>query len=142
MADVEMTDAGAAPKMKSTKAGASGDVAEGKKKFEVKKSLSGLGTSLSTTAPFAVTTSWTCASTARPTRHLRRVRSALSRGESATTPSTSTASQGGSRLAKCVRSTTVTGSGRSTVAEETKVDDGISKNYDISYWTVHTVWTA
>jgi len=37
MADVEMTDAGAAPKMKNTKAGASGDVAEGKKKFEVKK---------------------------------------------------------------------------------------------------------
>jgi hypothetical protein len=37
MADVEMTDAGAAPKtMKNTKAGASGD-AEGKKKFEVKK---------------------------------------------------------------------------------------------------------
>lgn len=31
-----MTDAGAAPKIKSTKAGASGDV-EGKKKFEVKK---------------------------------------------------------------------------------------------------------
>lgn len=37
MADVEMTDAGAAPKVKSAKAGASGDVAEGKKKFEVKK---------------------------------------------------------------------------------------------------------
>ena len=36
MADVEMTDAGAAPKVKSAKAGASGDV-EGKKKFEVKK---------------------------------------------------------------------------------------------------------
>lgn len=38
MADVEMTDAGAAPKVnKNAKAGASGDVAEGKKKFEVKK---------------------------------------------------------------------------------------------------------
>jgi hypothetical protein len=37
MADVEMTDAGAAPKVKSNKAGASGDAAEGKKKFEVKK---------------------------------------------------------------------------------------------------------
>lgn len=37
MADVEMTDAGAAPKVKSAKAGASGDVADGKKKFEVKK---------------------------------------------------------------------------------------------------------
>ena len=33
MADVEMTDA---PKLKNTKAGASGD-AEGQKKFEVKK---------------------------------------------------------------------------------------------------------
>ena len=37
MADVEMTDAGAAPKVKSAKAGASGDAADGKKKFEVKK---------------------------------------------------------------------------------------------------------
>lgn len=37
MADVEMTDAGAAPKVKNAKAGASGDAAEGKKKFEVKK---------------------------------------------------------------------------------------------------------
>lgn len=37
MADVEMTDAGAAPKVKSAKAGASGDIADGKKKFEVKK---------------------------------------------------------------------------------------------------------
>lgn len=38
MADVEMTDAGAAPKVnKNAKVGASGDVAEGKKKFEVKK---------------------------------------------------------------------------------------------------------
>jgi RING-box protein 1 len=37
MADVEMTDAGAAPKVKSAKAGASGDAVDGKKKFEVKK---------------------------------------------------------------------------------------------------------
>jgi RING-box protein 1 len=37
MADVEMTDAGAAPKVKNIKAGASGDAADGKKKFEVKK---------------------------------------------------------------------------------------------------------
>lgn len=37
MADVEMTDAGAAPKVKSAKVGASGDAADGKKKFEVKK---------------------------------------------------------------------------------------------------------
>jgi RING-box protein 1 len=37
MADVEMTDAGAAPKIKSAKAGASGDAGDGKKKFEVKK---------------------------------------------------------------------------------------------------------
>lgn len=36
MADVEMTDAGAAPKTKATKVGASGDT-EGKKRFEVKK---------------------------------------------------------------------------------------------------------
>jgi len=36
MADVEMTDASAAPKVKSSKAGPSGDV-DGKKRFEVKK---------------------------------------------------------------------------------------------------------
>jgi hypothetical protein len=37
MADVEMTDAGAAPKIKNAKAGARGDAVDGKKKFEVKK---------------------------------------------------------------------------------------------------------
>jgi hypothetical protein len=60
------------------------------------------------------------------------------------TPSTSTASQDGLRLVKFARSTTVTGSGRSTVAEETELDHGIGKNYDISYWTVHgaKVWTV
>jgi hypothetical protein len=39
MADVEMPDA-AAPKVKSSKAGASGDV-DGKKRFEVKKVCEG-----------------------------------------------------------------------------------------------------
>jgi hypothetical protein len=60
------------------------------------------------------------------------------------TPSTSTASQDGLRLVKFARSTTVTGSGRSTVAEETELDHGIGKNYDISYWTVHRtrMWTV
>jgi hypothetical protein len=106
MADVEMTDAGAAPKVaKSAKAGASGTDSK-KDKFEVKKvwhtpsspvkgtlltdcysgtpSRSGLGTSLSTTAPSAVTTSWICASTVKPTKLLLRLKSALSPGESAT----------------------------------------------------------
>ena len=36
MADVEMTDASAAPKVKSSKMAAGGDV-DGKKRFEVKK---------------------------------------------------------------------------------------------------------
>ena len=36
MADVEMTDASAAPKAKASKAGPSGDAGE-KKRFEVKK---------------------------------------------------------------------------------------------------------
>jgi hypothetical protein len=61
------------------------------------------------------------------------------------TPSTSTASQDGSRPVKCARSTTVTGSGRSTVAEESdELDHGNGKSYDISYWTVHTatMWTV
>lgn len=37
MADVEMTDATAPPKAKTSKAGASGELADGKKRFEVKK---------------------------------------------------------------------------------------------------------
>ena len=37
MADVEMTDASVAPKPKSSKAGAGGELADGKKRFEVKK---------------------------------------------------------------------------------------------------------
>lgn len=37
MADVEMTDAGAAPKVKTSKAGPSGGEAGEKKRFEVKK---------------------------------------------------------------------------------------------------------
>ncbi|KAL9093267.1 MAG: hypothetical protein Q9165_004008 [Trypethelium subeluteriae] len=37
MADVEMTDASAAPKAKTSKVGASGELADGKKRFEVKK---------------------------------------------------------------------------------------------------------
>ena len=37
MADVEMTDAGAAPKVKTSKAGPSGGEAGDKKRFEVKK---------------------------------------------------------------------------------------------------------
>ena len=59
-------------------------------------------------------------------------------------PSTSTASQDGLRLVKCAHSTTATGSGRSTVAEETELDHGIGKNYDISYCTVHRakMWTV
>ncbi|KAI9661634.1 MAG: hypothetical protein M1821_008872 [Bathelium mastoideum] len=37
MADVEMTDAAAAPKPKASKAGAGGELVDGKKRFEVKK---------------------------------------------------------------------------------------------------------
>lgn len=93
----------------------------------------GRGTSSSTTAPSAAITSWTCASTARPTRLRPRRRSAQWLGASATsvtlttifdtsiltlyysTPSTSTASHAGSRPAKCARSTIATGSFKSTV---------------------------
>lgn len=58
------------------------------------------------------------------------------------TPSTSIAFQGGSRLVKCVHSTTVTGSGRSMVVEETQLDQGIGKNYDISFRAVHMLWAV
>nr|POE65230.1 hypothetical protein CFP56_34897 [Quercus suber] len=81
MADVEMTDAGAAPKVKS-KAGPS-DAVDNKKRFEVKKH-SGHGTLSLTIAPSAEITSWICASTVKPTRHLRLQKSALWLGVSAT----------------------------------------------------------
>ncbi|KAH8633417.1 putative ubiquitin ligase subunit protein [Alternaria alternata] len=48
------------------------------------QSLSGLGISSSTTAPFAVTTSWTSASNARPTKPPPPARNAQSPGASAT----------------------------------------------------------
>ena len=108
MADVEMTDAAAsAPKAKPTKASAGGAELGDKKRFEVKKARHihthlkqegantdrfcsgtplpcGHGTSLSTTALSAATTSWTFALTARPTRLRLRRRSARWLGESAT----------------------------------------------------------
>ena len=37
MADVEMVDASAAPKAKTSKAATTGELADGKKRFEVKK---------------------------------------------------------------------------------------------------------
>jgi hypothetical protein len=101
MADVDMADAPPA-KAKAAKAAAS---SEGdKKRFEVKKvrieswdghgaqltcrsgtlSLSGRGTLSLTTAPSAVTTSWTSALSARPTKLRLRARSAPSPGASAT----------------------------------------------------------
>ena len=109
MADVEMTDAGASSNVKSSKAGPSGEAGE-KKRFEVKKvrrhtpkptriccgsgtnsvhdsgtpSPSGPGTSSSTIAPSAATTSWTCASTARPIRLPPRAKSAQWLGGSVT----------------------------------------------------------
>ena len=48
------------------------------------RSRYGRGTSSSTTAPSAAITSWISASSARPTRHLLRARSALSPGAFAT----------------------------------------------------------
>merc|ERR1711972_506680 len=80
--------------------------------------LCGLGTLLSTTAPFAGTTSWTCASSAKPTRPPPPARSAQWLGECATMPSISTASPAGSRLARCVPWITATGSSRNTATSQ------------------------
>ena len=100
--DVDVDPPTAAEPKGKTKEDVKGD----KKRFEVKKvggtqaqavhhktctltslsgtrSLSGPGTLLSTTAPFAVTTSWISASNARPTRLQQRAKSALSPGVSA-----------------------------------------------------------
>jgi hypothetical protein len=92
MADVDMADAPPA-KAKAAKAAAS---SEGdKKRFEVKKvrieswdgheaQLTCRSGTLLTTAPSAVTTSWTSALSARPTKLRLRARSAPSPGASAT----------------------------------------------------------
>ena len=59
-------------------------------------------TSRSTTAPSAATTSWTFASSARPTSRLPRATSARSHGACATTPSTFTVSRAGCERAAYV----------------------------------------
>merc|ERR1712107_308390 len=67
---------------------------------------------------FAGTTSWTCASSAKPTRPPLPARSAQWLGECATMPSTSTAYPAGSRLARCVPWITATGSSRNTATSQ------------------------
>lgn len=65
-------------------------------------SLYGPGTLSSIIAPFAVTTSWTCALNAKQTRHLLQVKNVPSLGVYATMHSTSIVSRVGSRPVKFV----------------------------------------
>ncbi|OMO76803.1 hypothetical protein CCACVL1_15409 [Corchorus capsularis] len=66
---------------------------------------------------FAGITSWTSASSAKPTKPAPPVRNALLLGECATMHFTSTASADGSRLVKCVHWIIVSGSSKSMVTK-------------------------